>query len=189
MEKKSQFSSFCFHGERQEIPSLVDSMGCCPLWTRAGLQSSSSAQKSCLGTKPKCAAFRGPRLCPVQGCAAAPRGPAPASLGEGLGAQPREQSKGMLLDFFRKPAADNPIYWVNAREWLLQSLVQCAGLELRAHSRSSSKTLGQQGVLREPAGSSRVVFSVKIFWLTSAGFKHVKVQSSLVLENEVSGFQ
>lgn len=115
--------------------------------------------KSFLGTNPKCAVSTGPRVlptgphkgCPVQGCAAAPRGPAPASLGEGLGAQPREQSRGMLLDFFRKPAADNPVYFVNASEWFLQSLVLgSAGLEHRARSRSSSNTLGQQRMLREP---------------------------------------
>lgn len=110
--------------------------------------------KSFLGTKPKCAVSTGPHTgCPVQGCAAAPCGPAPASLGEGLGAQPREQSRGMLLDFFRKPAVDNPVYFVNASEWFLQTLCSVlgsAGLEHRARSRSSSNTLGQQRMLKEP---------------------------------------
>lgn len=81
--------------------------------------------KSFFGYKTQVCCFQRPEVCPVQGCATAPCGPAPASLGEGLAAQPREQSKGMLLDFFRKPAVDNPLCFVNAGEWFLQSPVQC----------------------------------------------------------------
>lgn len=66
------------------------------------------------------------------------------------GAQPREQSKGMPLDFFRKPALDNPIYFVNGSCRALCNVLGSAGLEHRARSRSSSNTLGQQGMLREP---------------------------------------
>lgn len=113
--------------------------------------------KSFLGTKPKCAVFHRPKG-PSQG---APQGLSSAGLccsstwpctcfpGRG-GAQPREQSKGMPLDFFRKPALDNPIYFVNGSCRALCNVLGSAGLEHRARSRSSSNTLGQQGMLREP---------------------------------------
>lgn len=116
--------------------------------------------KSFLGTKPKCAVSTGPHTgCPVQGCAAAPHGPAPASLGEGLGAQPRELSRGMLLDFFRKPAADNPVYFVNASEWFLQSLVQCAG-ECRAGAQSTLEiVIKHAGTAKDAQGACGGLFS------------------------------
>lgn len=152
---------FCSHGERQEMPSLADSTSCCPCWAGAGLLSSScgaaAQHKELFGYKTQVCCFHRPKG-PSQG---APQGLSSAGLccsstwpctcfpGRG-GAQPREQSKGMPLDFFRKPALDNPIYFVNGSCRALCNVLGSAGLEHRARSRSSSNTLGQQGMLREP---------------------------------------
>ena len=117
-----KFSSLCFHGERQVIPSLAFCTCCCPCLNTVRIAQGPAVilmqqlnMESLLAKKNQMCYFcrtRGSlplyavRDVKRSGYDAAPSAPASGSLGQGgLGAQHMKWSKGMLLDFFRKSAS------------------------------------------------------------------------------------